>query len=230
MMLRRLVKTLGALLFLFSMFYYAMYANYSRGYEHARYMIDDDRRLPLWYPYQLLKRAHPIEKGWDGMEINDWRIYFSGPEDKPFAWKRSNYLAPSVTLKNILRVNTASNVVCGVFEDNKNDNGSMMANSRRRLFLFASGMPEIRFYDDEDAFVLDCAKCDIDGRDLKSFEDCYGTFVSSEENMGVGDVFCDVLKYPYVSGITFDDLLLLLFVFLIWWFICGRFIIKKRLS
>ena len=122
------------------------------------------------------------------------------------------------------------NVVCGVFEDNKNDNGSMMANSRRRLFLFASGMPEIRFYDDEDAFVLDCAKCDIDGRDLKSFEDCYGTFVSSEENMGVGDVFCDVLKYPYVSGITFDDLLLLLFVFLIWWFICGRFIIKKRLS
>ena len=194
--------------------YLVMSATFHNGYDHSVIAIDDDERIPLWYPHQLVKWC----PGGGGLHVDlkDWRDFTSGTlpsfVNAPILWKRQNSQAPRVELENIIQVNFSTNVVVGVSEMKEDGNGVRMAKPQRRFFLFACGMKEIRFYSDESIYLSDCAKYGIDGRNLKTFEDCYAAFVSSEEQLG----FYDILKYPTVAEVTVSDILPLLFIVPAW--------------
>ena len=208
--------------------YLVMSANFHNGYDHSTIVIDVDERIPLWYPHQLVKWRP--DGGELHVDLNDWRDFTSGTlpsfVNAPILWKRQNDQAPHIKLKNVVQVNFSTNVVVGVSEMKEDGNGVRMAKPQRRFFLFARGMTEIRFYLDEGTYLSDCAEYGIDGRNLKTFEDCYDAFVSSEKNSG----FRDVLKYPAVAGVTVSDILPLLFILPICMIVVVFFLSEVRCS
>ena len=209
------LKRILALLVLGMAVYLMLEAKYIGEYEHALNMIDDDKRFPLWYPHELRKTIF-------GIELMDWRDYSFGNMPAfmhmPVLWGRSSVSSPHVAFGDIEQISVSTNAVCGIVKRGKD--GSVNGVKLRHYFLFASDMPNVRFYYvDKSAYLADCVRHGIDGENLKTFDECYMRFRSFEEDTSA----LDVLKNPFVSGVSVYELLMLFFALCIWAAVFGRF-------
>ena len=74
---------------------------FSAGYEHAQHLIDDNRRIPLWYPYEISEFG-------DDVRLSDhWDEVNAGQDSRRKSARREE-------LDGIVAFQIQSNVVCGV--------------------------------------------------------------------------------------------------------------------
>ena len=144
------------------------WCKFSCGYEHAQYLIDDNRRIPLWYPYEI------SESYGDVTLSNLWEAANADQNSRQRPVMRER-------LDGIAAFQVQSNAVCGVFHVKDRDRSSAgrdQSSVPTNYFVFVQ--EKLSCFEDERMYLAECARLGIDGRKRMSFEENFLDYCKRE--------------------------------------------------
>lgn len=176
------------------------WCKFSRGYEHAQYLIDGNRRIPLWYPYE-------ISEFYDDVRLSDlWDEVNAGPNSRRKSVQREK-------LDGIVAFQVQSNVVCGVFHVKDRGRSSadrVQSSVPTNYFVFVQ--EKLSCFEDERLYLTECAGLGIDGRKRMSFEENFLDYCKRE----VPATPFNVLTYT-LSHLSGGELIAVLLCLIVLW-------------
>lgn len=127
-------------------------ANYVSSYEHEVVSGDTGRRIPLWYPYEVVEDyGRVFVSMWDGGGSGDGGL---------------------CAIKNVKGFLRTSNLFCGeqILDGWENS-------AEKRYFIFSADKIQGCYYSTEIEFLTACSQYGVKGRELRSFEENFQRFV-----------------------------------------------------
>lgn len=161
-----------------------------RSYERARETFG--LRLPLWYPYEILKREG---RAGGTVELHDWRNY-SHEETGKF-WPLAAEIEESLlVLENIVDFKVHPNCVCGRREVRLAERLGCSRSQKlgERYFLFATNSPTVKYFNRESDYLAECRRFGVDGNDRADFKTNHREFMRKEGQTRLRD------RVEFVSG------------------------------
>ena len=186
--------------------YLVMCIKFTSGYEHSKLSgIDDNRRIPLWYPYEIAER-------YGEYDLHDWREY----SDK-FCCE-NGITCGEDALWNILRFNMTSNMIYGVkgkredcrttvFEAGCSSNKF----SETSYFLFVKGSRSIVLFTKEAEFVKECRKYGVNEMELFDFDENFRQYCLKDKSPSP----VNVVKYAIDKRLSLGEFIALVIIWCI---------------
>lgn len=210
------VKAILPLLFIeYEILFFCLEAKFGRDFANAQYVCDNNRRIPLWYPYEMCENYGTIELAyWSGFRNDGVLLEGSRPADV-------DSTQPVSQLANgILDFQIGKNVVCGTREVRLHNSWEHCEDNPVTgiyYFLFATNMNAVACIENEMEYLRLCSSYGIDGKIRSRFEENFKDFSNRPE---VRRTFYNCLHYLFVNPLSREgkDLLLVLmgFPFCVW--------------
>ncbi len=183
------LRTITCYLFLFPICLYLIgLVKFWDEFEHAQYLIDDNRRIPLWFPHEISECYGTVK-----LSHSWFSIYGKG--------KCIGNEVASLSLSNITKFQIAGNIVCGIF-GGENGGGDLKCHDRQSsgscYFLLAKNA--LQCFENEGAYLAECSRHGIDGKDCASFEENFREFKKREKSPTPWNVLCNVLVHGLTPG------------------------------
>ena len=211
--LARVIKRVMVVGSLLVIVYLSLSAKYASEYGNGQYLIDDEERIPLWYPYELRKTS-------EGVKLNDWRDYSNSLPpfmNRPVLWGRPDKPAPRIDGKGvvgILKFNSCAEAVFGEFRRTREQGECSIWRMKpmHGFFLFTSEMDDLKIYTDEGTYLSDCRIHGLDGSKLQTFDEKFAEFLRLRGEPTI----LDFIRNLVTEGVSLGDLLSFGLAILMW--------------
>lgn len=206
--------------------YVFLYMKSMRGYEYDLYLGDVEKRIPLWFPFDLRGSIS------DGVVVGRWRSS-EMPEANcsldPLEFGLVKKCSGDM-LAQIRRVQIGTNVIAGICVHKaipgethaKVDNKTR--NREEEFFVFSTNMTSAVTYAEYSDYRDACLRYGISGDDLLTFEESFRNYVCAKRLPDISTMVRDVLKV----GFSKAELKSLVLILVIWWVVAWRIMKLSR--
>jgi len=182
--------------------YCAASTHYHSSFEHAQYMIDNNRRIPLWYPWEISEDHFE-----DGARLVDWRSYSSGGIGNVDKLDLQQLAVSRV--RGVKFFNVGTNFIYGVIGGDVSIDPEMTNRGySQRYFLFVKGLECPSYFNKKEIFLSCCMTNGIDDVKFKSFNENFATYFNDDGSMS------SVWNYWLSCGITHGQLIKMVLIWL----------------
>lgn len=140
---------------------------YLSRYEGAKSVIDENRRIPLWYPYEISE----VDSGTNVMIIK-WNEY--GTITEHIITNPTSRIDVALQIpEHIETFSIYGEIVCGKRELRDRSTGEMLGS---RYFIFTANREAVDYFQSEVEYLNSCRMLGIDGLSLNNFTENYQRF------------------------------------------------------
>ena len=205
--MKKVVKPICLLLTVIALTIFSILEMYANRYEGAQTVIDDERRIPLWFPYELAE----FEFG-NKIVLYNWNAY----ED--------NYLCEYCVTGEVSRLQFALMLPNWIDSFGMNEHVVYGKRTLRdtatreylgeRYFLFATNLVAMKNFETMDDYIRECSAYGVDGAKTASFDENFDAYWSGPGRT----TLCRIMRSFLRSGFSKGEMLFLAFVALLWFY------------
>ena len=189
---------------------------YSSRYEGAKSVVDENRRIPLWYPYEISES----EFGTNVMIVK-WNEYGTVTEHIITNPMSRTDVALAIP-EHIKTFSLDEGVVCGKRDLWDRTTGESLGS---RYFLFAANRGDVDYFHSEEEYLNNCRLYGIDGSKLGNFTENYSKFWDGCGKCSVMRIVKSFGRTGFSSGEA-----ILLSVLMFFWFRAFQRLVKHLAS
>lgn len=203
--MKKAIKPICLLLAMIALTIFSILEMYAARYEGAQTVIDDERRIPLWFPYELAESEFGDNialYNWNAYEDNDlWECCVTDEVSRlQFALMLPNWIDSFGMNENVVygkrTLRDAATRVC----------------LGERYFLFATNFVAMKNFETMDEYMRECSAYGVDGAKRASFAENFDVYWSGPGRTTPSRIMRSFLR----SGFSKGEMVFLVFVALLW--------------
>ena len=164
-------------------------------------MIDDNRRIPLWFPYELSE----CDFG-ENVMLGTWT---NNNVSHALCCATSRLELALLSSDGIYSFRVQDNVLCGKRQLRDSMTGDCFG---RRYFIFSTNYVSLKNFESEAAYLKECASYGIDGTRLENFDSNFNAYWSNKGKITPIRVYKSFLR----SGFSRSEGICLFFLAFLW--------------
>ncbi len=176
---------------------------YSARFEGAKSMIDSNRRIPLWFPYEISEQygTNAAIGEWDYTIKKEPRVITGAVSRVDMALMRPDHIEAFTFNEG---------AICGIKELQDFPTGEALGT---RYFLFSTNHVSVKYFLSENEYLDECARYGLNGAELCDFAENFYRFWSGRGKCSIKRVVQAFCRTGFDVG-EISLLAILLFVWL----------------